>query len=100
MFKQADEMEKDLTFRVDPSGYANLEVLRRVRPRVTDGMWMQLGGHGGGLFALPVLSAPNDANAQRRLEDYRRLFEDALANRVTPGMEADVQIEWSDDQVN
>jgi hypothetical protein len=89
MLTQADEMEREFEANIDQSARRNAEVLRRARPNVTDAMWMQLGWHGGGLFAWAGLSNPQDTTAQRQLDDYRRIFEDALANRVSAGMEAD-----------
>lgn len=89
MFAQADEMEREFEAGQDQTGRANAELLRRVRPAVTEAMWMQLGWHGGGPFAWAGLSNPQDTTAQRQLDEYRRVFEDALANRVSPGLEAE-----------
>lgn len=89
MLAQADEMQREFEANVDEAARSNADVLRRARPNVTDEMWMQLGWHGGGLYAWAGLSNPQDTTAQRQLDDYRRIFEDALANRVSAGMEAD-----------
>ena len=68
---------------------ANLEVLHRARPAVTDAMWGTVGFAGGaqGLIALSGLSDPNDAEAQKKLDEFRVVYQDALANRVSKGME-------------
>lgn len=89
MLAQADEMQREVEAGLDQAARGNAEVLRRARPNVTDQMWMQLGWHGGGLYAWAGLTDPQDTTAQRQLDDYRRIFEDALANRVSQGMEAD-----------
>lgn len=68
---------------------ANLAVLHRARPAVTDAMWGTVGFAGGaqGLIALSGLSDPNDAEAQKKLDEFRVVYQDALANRVSKGME-------------
>lgn len=75
---------------VAPSVLRNIEVLRAARPAVTDPMWTGLGMAGSvtGLVAISGLADPSDQEAQAKLEELRTLFEDALNNRVTPGMEA------------
>lgn len=90
MLSSADEVEKNAHEDVARSVSANLEVLRRSRPAVTDAMWGAVGIAGGsmGLAALSGLGDPNDAEAQKKLDEFRRLYEDALANRVSEGMEA------------
>jgi hypothetical protein len=89
MLASADEMEREQEENVNQAARRNAEVLRRARPQVTDPMWMQLGWHGGGLYAWAGFADPQDERAQQQLDEYRRLFEDALANRVSAGMEAD-----------
>lgn len=88
MLSSADEVEKNAETEVDRSVLANLAVLRKSRPAVTDAMWGAVGFAGGsmGLAALG-LSDPNDADSQKKLDEFRRLYEDALANRVSEGME-------------
>jgi hypothetical protein len=68
---------------------ANLAVLHRARPAVTDAMWGTVGFAGGaqGLIALSGLSDPNDTEAQKKLDEFRAVYQDALANRVSKGME-------------
>lgn len=75
---------------VDPSVLRNIEVLRATRPAVTEPMWAGLGmaGSVSGLVAISGLADPDDQEAQKKLDELRSLFEDALNNRVTPGMEA------------
>jgi hypothetical protein len=92
MLEQADEMERELDANLDAEGRRNAELLRRAKPNVTEQMWLLMGWHGGGLFAWAGLANPSDPEAQRQLDEYRRVFEDALQNRVTPGMER-VQIQ-------
>lgn len=68
---------------------ANLAVLHRARPAVTDAMWGTVGFAGGaqGVMALTGLGDPNDAEAQKKLDEFRVVYQDALANRVSKGME-------------
>jgi ElaB/YqjD/DUF883 family membrane-anchored ribosome-binding protein len=94
MRKNADEMEKQAQEQLNAAGAVrrNMEVLHRVRPNVTDHMWGAVSLVGGvGLLGLTGLSDPNDTTAQRQLTEWRQVYTDALANRVTPGMEADKQ---------
>lgn len=94
MLRSADEMEANARAELDAarSVTANVEVLRRARPQVTDHMWaaIALAGGGGGMLGLSGLAQPEDTAAQRQLDEWRRIHTDALENRVTPGMEADV----------
>jgi hypothetical protein len=94
MLKSADEMEKQAQEQLKAAGAVsrNMEVLHRARPNVTDHMWGAVSLVGGvGLLGLTGLSDPNDTTAQRQLTEWRQVYTDALANRVTPGMEADKQ---------
>ncbi|HEX5724686.1 MAG TPA: hypothetical protein VFX98_04425 [Longimicrobiaceae bacterium] len=91
MIRNADNAERDARAAANPSGAVarNLEVLRRARGNVTEPMWSSVGiaSGAGGLLALSGLSNPADTTAQRQLDEFRRLYTDALANRVSPGME-------------
>ncbi|HEU4882772.1 MAG TPA: hypothetical protein VFT45_11015 [Longimicrobium sp.] len=92
MLKNADESEKQAREQLTAAGAVsrNVEVLHRTRPNVTDHMWGAVSLVGGvGLLGLTGLSDPNDTTAQRQLTEWRQVYTDALANRVTPGMEAD-----------
>jgi hypothetical protein len=94
MLKSADETEKQAQDQLRAAGAVtrNMEVLHRVRPNVTDHMWAAVSLVGGvGLLGLTGLSDPNDTTAQRQLTEWRQVYTDALANKVTPGMEADKQ---------
>jgi hypothetical protein len=94
MLKSADEMEKQAKDQLTAAGAVtrNMEVLHRVRPNVTDHMWGAVSLVGGvGLLGLTGLSDPADTTAQRQLTEWRQVYTDALANKVTPGMEADKQ---------
>jgi len=94
MLKNADEAEKQAREQLASAGAVvrNLEVLHRARPNVTDHMWTAVSMAGGaGLLGLTGLSDPADTTAVRQLNEWRRVFTDALANQVTPGMEADKQ---------
>lgn len=90
MLRSADEVEQNAEEEAARSVLANLAVLRKSRPAVTDAMWGTVGIAGGamGLAAISGLGDPNDAEAQKKLDEFRRLYEDALANRVSEGMEA------------
>jgi ElaB/YqjD/DUF883 family membrane-anchored ribosome-binding protein len=91
MLKNADEREKQARESVASGAMArNLEVLHRARPNVTDHMWTAVSLAGGaGLLGLTGLADPADTTAVRQLTEWRQVFTDALANKVTPGMEAD-----------
>ncbi|HEX6368745.1 MAG TPA: hypothetical protein VF006_07430 [Longimicrobium sp.] len=94
MLKSADEMEKQAREQLNAAGAVtrNMEVLHRVRPNVTDHMWGAVSLVGGvGLLGLTGLSDPADTTAQRQLTEWRQVYTDALADKVTPGMEADKQ---------
>jgi hypothetical protein len=94
MLKSADETEKQAQEQLNAAGAVrrNMEVLHRVRPNVTDHMWAAVSLVGGvGLLGLTGLSDPADTTAQRQLTEWRQVYTDALANKVTPGMEADKQ---------
>ncbi|HEX8454857.1 MAG TPA: hypothetical protein VF647_22455 [Longimicrobium sp.] len=88
---QAAEMERGAKEQMGTRSAVgrNLEVLRRARPAVTEEMWATVGFAGGsaGLLGLSGLANPQDTTAQRQLNDWRRIYTDALANRVSPGME-------------
>jgi hypothetical protein len=94
MLQSADEMEKGA--REQMSGSAaigrNLEILRQARPNVTSHMWtaVALVGGPGGLLGLTGLGDPADTTAVRQMNEWRRIYTDALANKVTPGLEASV----------
>lgn len=90
MLATADQAEAHREgWQASPSLEASVAVLRRTRPAVTDAMWSAIGVTGGasGLLAWSGLSDPDDPEAQEKLDEYRQLFTDALANQVTPGME-------------
>lgn len=92
MLRNADDMEKQAREQLATAGAVvrNMEVLHRARPNVTDHMWTAVSLAGGaGLLGLTGLSDPNDTTAVRQLDEWRQVFTDALANKVTPGMEAD-----------
>jgi hypothetical protein len=95
MLKAADEMEKGARDQMATGSGAisrNMEVLRRARPNVTNHMWtaVALVGGPGGLLALTGLGDPGDTTAVRQMNEWRRIYTDALANKVTPGLEASV----------
>jgi hypothetical protein len=56
---------------------------------VTEPAWQQIGFASGGmgLLALTGLGDPADTATTRKLNEFRRLYTDALNNRVTPGTE-------------
>lgn len=93
MIASADRMEADAKAQMEAARAvrANLEVLHRFRPAVTDPMWGTVGFAGGtaGLVTLTGLGSPQDAESQRKFDEFRRVYEDALANRVSEGMEDD-----------
>jgi len=92
MIERAEEMERSAMENagVARSVAANHKVLQQFRSNVTDQMWLGLGFAGGasGLMGLSGLADPADAEAQKKLTEFRQLFTDALGNKVTPGMES------------
>ncbi len=95
LLRSADETEKNAREQMSGGSRAiarNMEVLHRARPNVTDHMWTQVAfaGGAGGLLGLTGLSDPNDTTAVRTMNEWRRIYTDALANKVTPGLEANV----------
>jgi hypothetical protein len=92
MIRNAEEMERSAKENagVARSVAANHKVLQQFRSNVSDQMWLGLGIAGGasGLMGLSGLADPADADAQKKLTEFRQLFTDALANKVTPGMES------------
>lgn len=90
MLATAKQMEESARANTGPrSAGANLEVLHRGKPGVSDAMWGAVGFAGGasGLMALTGLSDPKDTEAKKKLDEFRRVYQDALANRTTAGME-------------
>ena len=94
MLQSADELEREAQAQLNAAGAVsrNIEVLRRAKPNVTDHMWgaVALAGGAGGLVGLHGLAEPNDTTAARQMNEWRRIYTDALANKVTPGLEANV----------
>ena len=94
MIRNAEESERQARAQLKATGSVarNVEVLRRAKPNVTDHMWaaVALAGGAGGLVGLSGLATPNDTTAQRQMNEWRRIYTDALANQVTPGLEAGV----------
>ncbi|HYW13863.1 MAG TPA: hypothetical protein VE871_18010 [Longimicrobium sp.] len=92
MIRNAEQSERDAREQMKATGTVarNLEVLRRAKPNVTPHMWgaVTLAGGAGGLAGLSGLATPNDTTAQRQMDEWRRIYTDALANQVTPGLEA------------
>jgi len=92
MIRNAEQSERDAREQMKATGTVarNLEVLRRAKPNVTPHMWgaVALAGGAGGLVGLSGLATPNDTTAQRQMNEWRRIYTDALANQVTPGLEA------------
>jgi hypothetical protein len=90
MLQQADQMEQNASdSNASPALRQNLEAVHRARANVTDAMWTQIGlaGGGMGLLALTGLGDPQDTATVNKLNQFRQLYTDALANKVTPGME-------------
>jgi len=89
MLHQADEMEKNAANSASPAIQQNLNAMHQARGNVTDAMWTQIGlaGGGMGLVALSGLGDPADTATANKLAQFRQLYTDALANKVSPGME-------------
>jgi len=89
MMQQADQMEANAADQASPAIRQNLQALHQARGNVTDAMWTQIGiaGGGMGLLALSGLGDPSDTATVNKLNQFRQLYTDALANKVSPGME-------------
>ena len=90
MRKNAEEMRASATGATQPRHVlANAQLVHRVRPAVSDQMWGEVGMFGGasGFAALVGLSDPKDTEAQKKLNDFRSLFQATLDNRTLPGHE-------------
>lgn len=94
MLRNADETEKSAREQMAGSRAIgrNMEILRQARPNVTTNMWtaVALVGGPGGLLGLTGLGDPTDTTSVRQMNEWRRIYTDALANKVTPGLEASV----------
>ena len=91
MIRNAEQMEAEALAGASVQGSAlrNMEVLRQAKPAVSDPMWTTIGFAAGGmgLMAISGLGDPNDTEAQAKLDEFRRVYTDALENRVSPGLE-------------
>jgi hypothetical protein len=91
MFTSANEMEAQAKEQMQAGRavQANLAVLHKTRPAVTDAMWGTVGFAGGaqGFMVLAGLGDPANAEAKQKLDEFRLVYQDALANRVSKGME-------------
>jgi ElaB/YqjD/DUF883 family membrane-anchored ribosome-binding protein len=94
MIRNAEQSERQAREELNAAGPVarNMEVLRRTKPNVTNHMWgmVSLATGAGGVFGLHGLAEPNDTTAARQMNEWRRVYTDALANQVTPGLEATV----------
>lgn len=89
MMQSANEMEKNAETAASAALQQNINAVHQARGNVTDAMWTQIGiaGGGMGLLALSGLGDPADTATVNKLNQFRQLYTDALANKVTPGME-------------
>jgi hypothetical protein len=90
MLRNAADAEKNASeSSVSPAIRQNLDALRHARGNVTEPAWQQIGFASGGMgiLALTGLGDPADTATMHKLNDFRQLYTDALANRVTPGTE-------------
>jgi hypothetical protein len=95
MIRNAREQERQAREQMNAAAgpvARNLEVLRRTKPNVTNHMWgmVALATGTSGVFGLHGLAEPGDTTAARQMNEWRRVYTDALANQVTPGLEATV----------
>lgn len=85
MLESADEAERNAeeSTRADPTVAANLEVMRRARSNVTDEMWQLLATWGSAEWTgIYGIGAGEDPEADRRIGQFRTLYEAALENRT------------------
>jgi hypothetical protein len=90
ILQNAADAEKNASeSNVSPAIRQNLDALRHARGNVTEPAWQQIGFASGGMgiLALTGLGDPADTATMHKLNDFRQLYTDALANRVTPGTE-------------
>lgn len=83
MLKAAEQAERQRKApATSPRVAQNLATLRRARANLSDATWRQVTTVGGG--GLRDLRNAQDAEARRKLDELRRLYEHALANREPP----------------
>ncbi|HET6231375.1 MAG TPA: hypothetical protein VFE05_14980 [Longimicrobiaceae bacterium] len=68
---------------------ANVAVLHRARPAVSEPMWTTITFAGGalGMASMAGFADPNNQETQKKLDELRTVYQAALDNRVAPGME-------------
>jgi hypothetical protein len=84
LLEAADQIEAEHTEQASRSALRNESVLRDSRPAVTAEMWTAIGFAGGasGLVAISGFGDPDDAELDRKLDEFRRIYEAALENRA------------------
>lgn len=85
LLAMADDLENNARQEIPRALQQNLEMLRSVRPSVTNEMWSAIGLAGGasGLLAFAGLGEPDNRELNARLDDLRALYEAVLENRAT-----------------
>jgi hypothetical protein len=91
MKKNADDMAANAQGNNGQARHviSNADLLRRVRPAVSEAQWTQVALFGGasGMAAFLGLADPKDTEAQKKLNEVRNLFQATLDNRLIAGME-------------
>ena len=85
LLEMAEQMAASDQFAPSRSVSRNLEILRDVRPAVTDEMWAAIGFAGGtsGLLTISALANSDDPEFQARMDEMRQLYQSALDNRAS-----------------
>lgn len=84
LLQTADEIESQHEEQVSRSASKNAAFLKRIKPAVTADMWTAIGFAGGasGLMALSGWGDPADAETERKLTEFREIYQAALDNRA------------------
>lgn len=84
LLEAADQIETEHQEQASRSALRNEGVLRSARPAVTDEMWAAIGFAGGasGLVAISGWSDPDDTEVDRKLDEFRMVYQAALENRA------------------
>lgn len=85
MMQMASSMDSSSQAQVPAGALSrNLAVLHKARPAVTDEMWAAIGFAGGaqGWMLLSGLGDPNNTEAQKKLDEFRQVYQAALENKA------------------
>ena len=84
MLEMAVQMEANAQQAAPGAVGRNIDLLARARPAVTEEMWSAVGFAAGaqGLLLLSGLDDPNSTEVERKLDEFRDVYQGALENRA------------------